>query len=412
MESNLIFAYPRAEERLRREHRDEQLWNIRIRSPYPRKLLRRDKNKGKDSMYTGRDKYRNPSPPARTRVLLHHLADGVHWNATHGPGGINIRDNIVPRGTRAPQWNEEREPEPAEPNEERSLSPAETGTRQHAAMAKVATEPEPTSEGRGESEGENKSLYLADPNCTWLNDLEENPIFVGLTGSLQEALQGTYKRPSTASDPQCLHPWLAKRGLLRRKLTCLVNENKLTLDAMISIALTLPPMTTQVENLSATAIPRIKKRRTVMSRQQQQAEEPPDDQKGGGSDMVAMTFQRGGQEAEEAADVEAEQAGASSALTRSPQPDPAPPKRTPLSEPRRSGQESALRILNATVPAVPQYVKWSEKACTFDRSDHPAVIPKECYALVVSPRIDGYDFSKCLMDGGATNIMYLETRED
>ncbi|KAK1665343.1 hypothetical protein QYE76_053502 [Lolium multiflorum] len=51
------------------------------------------------------------------------------------------------------------------------------------------------------------------------------------------------------------------------------------------------------------------------------------------------------------------------------------------------------------------------ESCTFDRSDHPAVIPKECYALV-SPRIDGYDFSKCLMDGGAsTNIMYLETLE-
>ncbi|KAK1668204.1 hypothetical protein QYE76_056363 [Lolium multiflorum] len=44
--------------------------------------------------------------------------------------------------------------------------------------------------------------------------------------------------------------------------------------------------------------------------------------------------------------------------------------------------------------------------------DHPAVVPKECYALVVSPRIDGYDFSKCLMDGGASlNIMYLETLE-
>ncbi|KAK1699282.1 hypothetical protein QYE76_015979 [Lolium multiflorum] len=39
-------------------------------------------------------------------------------------------------------------------------------------------------------------------------------------------------------------------------------------------------------------------------------------------------------------------------------------------------------------------------------------VPKECYALVVSPRIDGYDFSKCLMDGGASlNIMYLETLE-
>jgi hypothetical protein len=74
--------------------------------------------------------------------------------------------------------------------------------------------------------------------------------------------------------------------------------------------------------------------------------------------------------------------------------------------------KSSLRILNATVPAVPQYVRWSETPCTFDRADHPTIIPKECYALVVSPRIEGYDFSKCLMDGGASlNIMYLETPE-
>jgi hypothetical protein len=74
--------------------------------------------------------------------------------------------------------------------------------------------------------------------------------------------------------------------------------------------------------------------------------------------------------------------------------------------------KSALRTLNATVLPVPQYVKWSEKPCTFDRADHPTIIPKECYALVVSPRIDGFDFSKCLMDGGASlNIMYLETLE-
>ncbi|KAK1627244.1 hypothetical protein QYE76_001559 [Lolium multiflorum] len=46
------------------------------------------------------------------------------------------------------------------------------------------------------------------------------------------------------------------------------------------------------------------------------------------------------------------------------------------------------------------------------QEDHPPIVPKEYYALVVSPRIDGYDFSKCLMDGGASlNIMYLETLE-
>ncbi|KAK1608721.1 hypothetical protein QYE76_032394 [Lolium multiflorum] len=72
-------------------------------------------------------------------------------------------------------------------------------------------------------------------------------------------------------------------------------------------------------------------------------------------------------------------------------------------------EKIGARILNAMFrcAAVCQVVG---ESCTFDRSDHPAVIPKECYALVVSPRIDGYDFSKCLMDGGASlNIMYLET---
>ncbi|KAK1632952.1 hypothetical protein QYE76_007267 [Lolium multiflorum] len=83
-----------------------------------------------------------------------------------------------------------------------------------------------------------------------------------------------------------------------------------------------------------------------------------------------------------------------------------------LGTPTVRATKSAIRILNATVPAVPQYVRWSEVPCTFDREDHPTIVPKECYALVVSPRIDGYDFSKCLMDGGASlNIMYLETLE-
>ena len=83
-----------------------------------------------------------------------------------------------------------------------------------------------------------------------------------------------------------------------------------------------------------------------------------------------------------------------------------------LGTPTVRAAKSATRILNATVPAVPQYVRWSEVPCTFNREDHPTIVPKECYALVVSPRIDGYDFSKCLMDGGASlNIMYLETLE-
>ncbi|KAK1653706.1 hypothetical protein QYE76_071511 [Lolium multiflorum] len=60
-----------------------------------------------------------------------------------------------------------------------------------------------------------------------------------------------------------------------------------------------------------------------------------------------------------------------------------------LGTPTVRATKSAARILNAIVPAVPQYVRWSEIPCTFDREDHPVIVPKECYALVVSPRIDG-----------------------
>jgi hypothetical protein len=48
-------------------------------------------------------------------------------------------------------------------------------------------------------------------------------------------------------------------------------------------------------------------------------------------------------------------------------------------------------------------VQWS-------RDDHPEHIPDGYYAMVVNPLIQGYEFSKCLMDGGSSlNIMYMET---
>jgi hypothetical protein len=48
-------------------------------------------------------------------------------------------------------------------------------------------------------------------------------------------------------------------------------------------------------------------------------------------------------------------------------------------------------------------VQWS-------RDDHPEHIPDGYYAMVVNPLIQGYEFSKCLMDGGSSlNIMYVET---
>jgi hypothetical protein len=48
-------------------------------------------------------------------------------------------------------------------------------------------------------------------------------------------------------------------------------------------------------------------------------------------------------------------------------------------------------------------VQWSH-------DDHPEHIPDGYYAMVVNPLIQGYEFSKCLMDGESSlNIMYVET---
>ncbi len=47
---------------------------------------------------------------------------------------------------------------------------------------------------------------------------------------------------------------------------------------------------------------------------------------------------------------------------------------------------------------------------TFDRADHPPKLHRRGkYALIVNPLIDGYGFSKTLMDGGSSiNILYVE----
>ncbi|KAK1680904.1 hypothetical protein QYE76_041752 [Lolium multiflorum] len=123
-------------------------------------------------------------------------------------------------------------------------------------------------------------LYLIGPARVWLSDLEENTIFCwfDLKKAFENHFRGTYKRPATTSDLQAciqkkgeksrsfLNRWLATRnecenvdnrtamhafigglqrgGLLRHKLTCLVNANKLTLDEMINIASDLLPAKT------------------------------------------------------------------------------------------------------------------------------------------------------------------------
>ncbi|KAK1615603.1 hypothetical protein QYE76_021120 [Lolium multiflorum] len=391
-------------------------------------------------------------------------------------------------------------------------------------------------------------LYLVGPARIWLSDLEKNSIFCwfDLKTAFEKHFRGTYKRPATASDLQAciqkkgessrnfLTRWLACRnecenvdhttamyafigglqrgGLLRHKLTCLANANKLTLDEMISIASDHTAADDDAGgDIAATAIPlHQQKKNRDNGNSSSHKRKNPDDQKSGGSDLVAMAFQRGGsgggrgrgrgggagrgqqhgtevtaggsrapQTYEEYRDMPClahldpatgksthtnrnckwvndlkndPEAGYKRARKHRPRgkggkgknkdkdedsseamdeddnsPDPkagSAGKSNPfekksvgayhtfLGTPTVRATKSAARILNAIVPAVPQYVRWSEVPCTFDREDHPVIVPKECYALVVSPRIDGYDFSKCLMDGGASlNIMYLETLE-
>src|SRR3954470_19757391 len=70
-----------------------------------------------------------------------------------------------------------------------------------------------------------------------------------------------------------------------------------------------------------------------------------------------------------------------------------------------------MRILMATLPPVPQYLRWSEVPITSDRKDHPDLIPTENqYAMVINPLIDCNEFTKCMVDSGSSiNIIYLDT---
>ena len=63
----------------------------------------------------------------------------------------------------------------------------------------------------------------------------------------------------------------------------------------------------------------------------------------------------------------------------------------------------------------PQYLNWSEEAITWDRSDHPEVMPNPVsYALVLDPMLISpkcaCTFSRILINGGSSiNILYHDT---
>jgi len=63
------------------------------------------------------------------------------------------------------------------------------------------------------------------------------------------------------------------------------------------------------------------------------------------------------------------------------------------------------------MPALPQYLRWSEYDITWSREDHPPRVDNPGQlALVVAPQVGGYVFTKVLMDGGSSiNILYYDT---
>ena len=128
--------------------------------PVPSKTPPTDPRKGKDPMYTGRDKYRNPSPPPRHQAPPpppRHRSP-VGNTRPHGPGGINIRDNVVPQRNRNTERtpeprrsrNEEREPEPRRSRNDGGDSHHREGSHRSRSQQR---------DGRGESEGGSKRSH-------------------------------------------------------------------------------------------------------------------------------------------------------------------------------------------------------------------------------------------------------------
>src|SRR3954464_8190235 len=84
-----------------------------------------------------------------------------------------------------------------------------------------------------------------------------------------------------------------------------------------------------------------------------------------------------------------------------------------LGTPTVRQQKTSMRILMDTLPQVPQYLRWSEIPITWDRKNHPDLIPTENqYAMVINPLIDGNAFTKFMVDSGPkaeTNLRRTST---
>jgi hypothetical protein len=60
--------------------------------------------------------------------------------------------------------------------------------------------------------------------------------------------------------------------------------------------------------------------------------------------------------------------------------------------------------------ASPKYIKWSKVPITFDRSDHPDIVPKSgLYPLIVRPIVKDVKINRVLIDGGSSlNMLFLK----
>ena len=76
---------------------------------------------------------------------------------------------------------------------------------------------------------------------------------------------------------------------------------------------------------------------------------------------------------------------------------------------RRS--KHALRDIRAIEPVTPRFNPWLDCPITFDHRDHDTNIRCEgLTALVLDPIINGYHFTRVLMDGGSDlNPIYQDT---
>lgn len=150
--------------------------------PIPSKTPPSDPKKGKDAIYAGRNKYRNPSPPPNgyPRPPPPRRRSPAGNSRPHGAGGINIHDNMSPPRTRerTPEprrnQNNDREPEPRrsrnndrepEPrrnwNAEREPEPRRSrndGGDYHQGEGSHRSRSQPR-EDRRESEGGSKKSY-------------------------------------------------------------------------------------------------------------------------------------------------------------------------------------------------------------------------------------------------------------